>query len=81
MAGRFSRSWQLMKASAAVLRSDKSLLTFPLASGICCLLVAASFLIPIAMAFAAADGSGEAHARCPPAATWRCSCSTWCSTS
>lgn len=63
MAGRFSRSWQLMKASAAVLRSDKSLLTFPLASGICCLLVAASFLIPIAMAFAAADGSGEAHGR------------------
>lgn len=47
MAGRFSRSWNLMKASADVLRSDKSLLMFPLASGICCLLVAASFLIPV----------------------------------
>lgn len=47
MAGRFARSWSLMKASAEVLRSDKSLLMFPLASSICCLLVAASFLIPI----------------------------------
>lgn len=63
MAGKFSRSWQLMKASADVLRSDKSLLMFPLASGICCVLVAASFLIPIAMAFAAADGSGDMHGR------------------
>jgi len=63
MAGRFSRSWSLMKASAAVLRSDKSLLMFPLASGICSLLVVASFLIPIGMAFAAADHSGEAGGR------------------
>lgn len=63
MAGRFSRSWSLMKASAAVLRSDKSLLMFPLASGICCLLVAASFLIPIGMAFVAADGAGGTHQR------------------
>jgi hypothetical protein len=47
MAGKFSRSWALMKASAAVLQSDKSLLIFPLLSGICTLFVAASFLIPI----------------------------------
>lgn len=59
MAGRFSRSWNLMKASAAVLRSDKSLLMFPLASSICCLLVAASFLIPIGFAVAAAGGTHE----------------------
>lgn len=49
MAGKFSRSWALMKASAAVLRSDKSLLIFPLLSGLCTLLVAASFLIPVAL--------------------------------
>jgi hypothetical protein len=49
MAGKFARSWALMKASAEVLRSDKSLLMFPLMSGICTLLVAATFLIPIAM--------------------------------
>lgn len=49
MAGKFARSWALMKASAAVLRSDKSLLVFPLLSGLCTLLVAASFLIPVGM--------------------------------
>jgi hypothetical protein len=54
MAGRFARSWSLMKASAEVLRSDKSLLMFPLASSICCLLVAASFLIPIIAAMVSA---------------------------
>ncbi|MEO7051243.1 MAG: DUF6159 family protein [Rhodanobacter sp.] len=47
MAGKFARSWALMKASAAVLRSDKSLLLFPLLSGLCTVLVAASFLIPV----------------------------------
>ena len=47
MTGKFARSWALMKASAAVLRADKSLLIFPLLSGLCTLLVAASFLIPV----------------------------------
>ncbi|MBU6248152.1 MAG: hypothetical protein KGN77_10370 [Xanthomonadaceae bacterium] len=46
--GKFARSWELMKASAGVLRSDKSLLVFPLLSGICSLVVMASFLIPVA---------------------------------
>jgi hypothetical protein len=32
MAGRFSRSWEILKASAAVLRQDKKLLIFPLIS-------------------------------------------------
>ncbi|MFC4528930.1 hypothetical protein ISN76_17985 [Dyella halodurans] len=63
MAGRFSRSWSLMKASAAVLRSDKSLLMFPLISGICCLLVAASFLIPIGLTVAASGHALEGHER------------------
>ncbi len=63
MAGRFSRSWSLMKASAAVLRSDKSLLMFPLVSGVCCLLVAASFLIPIGLTVAASGHAMESHER------------------
>ncbi|WP_425601646.1 DUF6159 family protein [Dyella silvae] len=63
MAGRFSRSWSLMKASADVLRSDKSLLMFPLVSGICCLLVAASFLIPVALAFVGSGVAGETQER------------------
>jgi hypothetical protein len=49
MAGKFARSWALMKASTGVLRSEKSLLVFPLLSGLCTLLVAASFLIPVGM--------------------------------
>jgi hypothetical protein len=59
MAGRFSRSWTLMKASAAVLRSDKSLLMFPLVSGLCALLVAASFLIPVALLALAGERAGR----------------------
>ena len=63
MAGKFARSWALMKASAAMLRSDKALLAFPLLSGICSLVVAASFLIPVALV-AMGDGAhldGPAH--------------------
>ena len=63
MAGKFARSWALMKASATVLRSDKSLLVFPLLSGLCTLLVAASFLIPVAVMViaTAALARGEAE--------------------
>ncbi len=47
MFGRISRSWTLVKASAAVLRSDKELLLFPVISAIATLLVAATFLVPV----------------------------------
>jgi len=64
MAGKFARSWALMKASAAVLRSDKSLLLFPLLSGVCTLLVAASFLIPVGMmVFGGAHVGEDLHER------------------
>lgn len=46
--GRFARSWALIKASAAVLRSDRELLVFPLLSALCTLLVAATFIAPLA---------------------------------
>jgi hypothetical protein len=58
MAGKFARSWALMKASAAVLRSDKSLLVFPLLSGLCTLLVAASFLIPVGVMVLGGEHAG-----------------------
>lgn len=45
--GRLARSWTLVKASAAALRSDRELLVFPLLSGLCTLLVAASFAVPV----------------------------------
>lgn len=43
---KFSRSWELAKASAGVLRSDKELMLFPVISAFCTLLVMATFLVP-----------------------------------
>src|SRR5689334_14195629 len=39
--GKFSRSWELVKQSFAILRSDKQLMLFPVLSAISCLLVTA----------------------------------------
>ena len=50
MAGRFSNSFALVKASANVLKLDKELMVFPLMSGIATVLVAASFIAPIVWA-------------------------------
>ena len=44
---RLSRSWELIKASGAVLRQDKELLLFPLFSSIATLVVAATFIVPL----------------------------------
>ena len=44
---RFSRSWELIKASGAVLRQDKELLLFPFFSAVATLLVSASFIVPL----------------------------------
>jgi Family of unknown function (DUF6159) len=41
--GKFSYTWQLMGASWEVLKRDPKLLIFPLLSGICCMIVMASF--------------------------------------
>ena len=50
MAGSFSNSWALVKASANVLKMDKELLVFPLLSGIATVLVMVSFIVPIVAA-------------------------------
>ena len=47
MFDKFSRSWTLVKASAAVLRSDKELLVFPLLSGLAAMVVVATFIVPV----------------------------------
>jgi Family of unknown function (DUF6159) len=39
--GKFSRSWQLVQQSFAILRSDKQLMLFPVLSAICCFIVTA----------------------------------------
>ncbi len=49
MLEKFQRSWALVKASAAVLRSDKELMLFPVISGMCTLVVLATFLLPMSV--------------------------------
>lgn len=44
---KFSRSWELVKASASVLRADKELMFYPILSSIAALLVMATFAVPI----------------------------------
>ena len=57
---RLSNSWELVKASAAVLKADKELLIFPIVSAILSILVMATFAIPTFLAgivdFAATQG-------------------------
>jgi hypothetical protein len=44
---RIANGWELAKESFHVLRLDKQLLVFPLISGVACLLVLASFAVPL----------------------------------
>lgn len=60
MFARFSRSWQLVKASGTVLRQDKELLLFPFFSAIATLLVTISFFVPL-MATGAFEESAGAN--------------------
>ncbi|MGH7495560.1 MAG: DUF6159 family protein [bacterium] len=43
---RFSNTWLILRASWELLKKDKEMLIFSLLSGVCCLLVTASFLLP-----------------------------------
>jgi len=61
MAGRFSNSWALVKASAQVLKLDKELMVFPLLSGVASILVVASFVVPFAVTGGWAFFSGGEH--------------------
>jgi hypothetical protein len=47
MFDRLSRSWNLLKASAGILRQDKQLVVFPLVSAAAMLVVFASFAVPV----------------------------------
>ena len=53
---KFSRSWDMVKASAAVLRSDRELMLFPVLSGLAALLVMATFALPTLALRLFADG-------------------------
>lgn len=58
MFARFSRSWQLVKASGTVLRQDKELLLFPVFSAIATLIVTLSFLVPLLFTGTFDDSAG-----------------------
>ena len=58
MFDKFSRSWEMVKASAAVLRSDRELMLFPVLSGLATLVVAASFALPVLALRLFGDGIG-----------------------
>jgi hypothetical protein len=60
MFDRFSRSWQLVKASSSVLMQDKELLLFPLISSIAAFIVLLCFALPL-FGFAALDGLSRGH--------------------
>ena len=47
MLERLVRSWSLIKGSAAVVRDNKSLLLFPVVSGIATIVIIVSFLLPL----------------------------------
>ena len=47
---RLSNSWQLVKASWAVLRADKELVVFPIVSGIASIIVIITFAVPMFLA-------------------------------
>lgn len=66
MAGKFARSWQLARASAEILGHERKLLVFPLLSGLCCLLVVASFAVPVLVAAGAHPGGFHAQAQQHP---------------
>ena len=59
---RFLNSFELARTSLAVLRKDKELVAFPIISGLLCLLVSASFIVPAwrsGMIGGAVDSMGE----------------------
>lgn len=48
---RYHNSWQLVKASWAVLRSDKQLILFPIISAVTMIMISIVFLIPVGVLF------------------------------
>jgi hypothetical protein len=62
--GRLARSWSLIKASAALVRSNKTLLLFPMFSGLSMLAIIVSFGAPLAL-LGELDNAGAAREALP----------------
>lgn len=56
---RLSNSWELVKASAAVLRADSELLLFPVISAVLSILLVITFVVPAVLGGAFASGVGD----------------------
>ena len=56
--GKLARSWELVKASWAVLQADKELLVFPIMSSIAVITVMATFAVPMVLAGVFEHGLG-----------------------
>ncbi|HMO35906.1 MAG TPA: DUF6159 family protein [Gemmatales bacterium] len=65
----WNRSWEMITQSYAVLKRQKTLVLFPLCSGIACFLVFLSFLTPV-VAFPEVFGRGARQAADPEARKW-----------
>jgi hypothetical protein len=61
MAGRFSRSLELARASWSVVRSDKELMLLPVLSVLALMVVVGSFAVPVAVLGGFLDGSAPAE--------------------
>jgi len=59
--GRFSRSWDLVQESFAILWADKQLMLFPVLSGISCLIVTLLVGVSGLAIFFAGDPGGGNH--------------------
>lgn len=57
MFAKLTYTWELMLASWAVLKRDKTLILFPLFSCAACMVVIASFIVPVAINFPALKGA------------------------
>jgi len=56
---KLSNSWELVKASAAVLRADTELLLFPVISAVLSILLVVTFVVPAVLAGVFASGVGD----------------------
>jgi MFS family permease len=55
----FKRSWQLVKASWAVLQADRELMLFPLMSGVAMIITTITFFIPVSIFVSVISGGAE----------------------
>ncbi len=59
MLERLKRSWQLIKASWAVLRTDKELILFPIMSGVVMIITTITFFLPASIIFGLMSGGRD----------------------